>query len=320
MTLGVHLADKRLAKDAAVKIRAALIQSVDTKKVITGYLATKPEASDSIAKDRARARAWVMLNVKLDNEALKLALKRHYGNMYVTGVLSVYESFNKARKAAKNKILKYNEIHDELGRFSSDPADAYSEVSSRSKDLGSKVSQTNRQALEDYQGDGYRSINMEASMHKDSAARLGITFEERARSIEAKGTDTAKMMAVFDKTAVPLSNEVVLYRGMSSDSILPTYNVGEVITPQGWLSTTADSERTLQTFLDGSAHGFGMFTPADYLPEYRTRMNITVPAGVKVMPGKSNERELILSPSTQMQVTGNTMVEGVMTVDLRVLK
>lgn len=316
--IGIHQVDERIAKEASINIRKALIEGVDIKKIIMGYLATKPTASKSIAQDRARARSWVMLNVKLDPKALESALRLHYADMYVTGVLSAYEAFGNAVKKSKNKILKYNENHDELGRFSSDPADAYSDVSSRSKALGAKVSQTNMQALYDYQGDGYRQINMEASMHKDSASRLGITFEERARSLEAKGTDTAKMMAVFDKTAVPLTQETILYRGMSSDSILPAYNVGEVITPQGWLSTTADSERTLQTFLDGSAHGFGMFTPANYLPEYRTRMNITVPAGVKVMPGKDNERELILSPSTQMEVTGNRMVEGMMTVDLRV--
>jgi hypothetical protein len=103
MSLGVHLVDGRIASRAAVKIRAALLHSIDAKAIIAGYLHTHPTVSEFISQDRARARAWALHNVTIDNEALISALKKHYADMYVTGVASTYDAFGKqlrARKAA----------------------------------------------------------------------------------------------------------------------------------------------------------------------------------------------------------------------------
>ena len=111
MTLGVHQVDGRIAANAAIKIRAALKKSVDAKKVITDYALTHPIKSDNIAQDRARARAWAMHNVTLDQTALELALKKHYADMYVTGVVSTYEAFGKVqrkKKAQKNPPHNWN--------------------------------------------------------------------------------------------------------------------------------------------------------------------------------------------------------------------
>ena len=105
MTLGVHQVDGRIAANAAIKIRAALRKSVDARKVIADYLLTHPVKSDNPTQDRARARAWAQHNVTLDLTAFKSALRQHYAEMYVTGVLSAYEAFGKAQranKAAKN--------------------------------------------------------------------------------------------------------------------------------------------------------------------------------------------------------------------------
>ena len=109
MTLGVHQVDGRIAANAAIKIRAALAKSVDAKKVITDYAYTHPTVSEFISQDRARARAWAMHNVTLDHEALDLVLRKHYADMYVTGVVSTYEAFGKVqrnKKAQKNPPLK----------------------------------------------------------------------------------------------------------------------------------------------------------------------------------------------------------------------
>jgi hypothetical protein len=111
MTLGVHQVDGRIAANAAIKIRAALRKSVDAKKVILDYALTHPVKSDNPAQDRARARAWAMHNVTLDNTALELALKKHYADMYVTGVASAYEAFGKvqrSKKAQKNPPHNWN--------------------------------------------------------------------------------------------------------------------------------------------------------------------------------------------------------------------
>jgi hypothetical protein len=111
MTLGVHQVDGRIAANAAVKIRAALKQSIDAKKVITEYLHTHPTVSEFISQDRARARAWAMHNVDLDFVALEAALRQHYAEMYVTGVASTYEAWGKilrTRKAQKQPPHNWN--------------------------------------------------------------------------------------------------------------------------------------------------------------------------------------------------------------------
>jgi len=103
--LGVHQVDGRIAKGAAIKIRAALKKSVNAKKVINDYLHTHPTVSEFISQDRARARAWAIHNVTLDHSSLETALKKHYADMYVTGVASTYDAYGKAlrsRKAVKN--------------------------------------------------------------------------------------------------------------------------------------------------------------------------------------------------------------------------
>jgi len=111
MTLGVHQVDGRIAANAAVKIRAALRKSVDAKKVILDYALTHPVKSDNPAQDRARARAWAMHNVTLDQTALELVLRKHYANMYVLGMTSTYEAFGKMqrnKKARKNPPHNWN--------------------------------------------------------------------------------------------------------------------------------------------------------------------------------------------------------------------
>ena len=111
--LGVHQVDGRIAKGAAIKIRAALKQSVDAKKVITDYLHTHPITSEFISQDRARARAWAIHNVTLDHSALESALKQHYANMYVTGVASTYDAYGqalRARKAEKKPVSNWDSM------------------------------------------------------------------------------------------------------------------------------------------------------------------------------------------------------------------
>jgi len=99
--LGVHQVDGRIAQGAAIKIRAALQQSLDTKKIVIDYLHTHPTTSEFISQDRARARAWAMHNVTLDNDALKSALRQHYADMYVTGVASTYDAYGAALRSKK---------------------------------------------------------------------------------------------------------------------------------------------------------------------------------------------------------------------------
>ena len=111
--LGVHQVDGRIAKGAAIKIRAALKKSVDAKQVILDYLHTHPDVSEFISQDRARARAWAMHNVILDQSALESALRQHYADMYVTGIASTYDAYGKvlrSRKAVKNPPHNWDSV------------------------------------------------------------------------------------------------------------------------------------------------------------------------------------------------------------------
>jgi hypothetical protein len=111
--LGVHQVDGRIARGAAIKIRAALKKSVDAKQVIVDYLHTHPEVSEFISQDRARARAWAMHNVILDQSALESALRQHYADMYVTGIASTYDAYGKtlrSRKAAKTPPHNWDSV------------------------------------------------------------------------------------------------------------------------------------------------------------------------------------------------------------------
>jgi hypothetical protein len=94
-------ADARLAARNALKIRAALRQTFDPKRVYEQYLLTQPNQSDSAPQNNARARAWVMLNVRVNMEALKEVMIRVWAEGYVTGEAFADEQLRFARERNK---------------------------------------------------------------------------------------------------------------------------------------------------------------------------------------------------------------------------
>jgi hypothetical protein len=94
-------ADARLAAKNALKIRAALRQTFDPKRVYEQYLLTQPNQSDSAPQNNARARAWVMLNVRVNMEALKEVMLRVWAEGYVTGEAFADEQLALARERNK---------------------------------------------------------------------------------------------------------------------------------------------------------------------------------------------------------------------------
>jgi SPP1 gp7 family putative phage head morphogenesis protein len=101
MKWGPLKADGRMAAKSAVKIRAALAQTADFKRVFQWYEETQPNISDNRAQDRARARAWVMLNVRVNMTALVGVLERVYAEGWVTGEAAADEAVAQAREAKK---------------------------------------------------------------------------------------------------------------------------------------------------------------------------------------------------------------------------
>ncbi len=101
MIQGALDADGRIAAKNAVKIRAALHQVTDFKRIFDKYQETHPQPTDNVAKDRARARSWVILNVYLNDEALDKAVKRAWAEAYVLGQAAASEWIAKTREAQK---------------------------------------------------------------------------------------------------------------------------------------------------------------------------------------------------------------------------
>lgn len=110
MTWGALKADGRLAAKSAVKIRAALAQTADFKRVYADYLLTQPNISDNRAQDRARARAWVMLNIRVNMMAFMGVIERVYAEGWVTGQAAADEAIADAkekRKAAEEEAIDW---------------------------------------------------------------------------------------------------------------------------------------------------------------------------------------------------------------------
>lgn len=100
-------ADARLAVRNAVKIRAALRNSLNSDTIYEAYLATQPHATGNLAQDRVRARAWAMINVRLNLEAFKLILLRIWATGYLIGELAAGEVVE-AEMQTQNKSSMIN--------------------------------------------------------------------------------------------------------------------------------------------------------------------------------------------------------------------
>jgi len=92
MIEGALEADGRIAAKNAVKIRAALRELADFKQVFNAYQETHPVTTDNLARDRARARAWAIMNLtNLRTEALASVLWRTWAEAYVLGEVAAGE-------------------------------------------------------------------------------------------------------------------------------------------------------------------------------------------------------------------------------------
>jgi hypothetical protein len=100
-------ADARIAAKNALKVVAALRQTFDAKAVYQQYLTTQPAKSDNPAQDRARARAWAILNVNPNMQALNTVMQRLLAEGYVTGEAFADEQLQIARELQKADDTAY---------------------------------------------------------------------------------------------------------------------------------------------------------------------------------------------------------------------
>jgi SPP1 gp7 family putative phage head morphogenesis protein len=96
-----HELDGRISAKNALKIRAALRSSTKWERVFEAYKRTQPAVSKNPAQDRARARAWAMLSVPFDNDALIAALRRTWADGFALGIISADDAIRQARELKK---------------------------------------------------------------------------------------------------------------------------------------------------------------------------------------------------------------------------
>lgn len=101
-------ADARLAARNAVKIRAALRESVNSKTIYEAYQATQPQQTGNLAQARARARAWAIINVRVNMEAMKMILFRVWAAAFLLGEAAANEQIAEAQRRSNRKTA---EIH-----------------------------------------------------------------------------------------------------------------------------------------------------------------------------------------------------------------
>jgi hypothetical protein len=108
MIKGALEADGRLAAKNAVKIRAALHQVTDFKRVFNKYQETQPQPTDNTAQDRTRARSWLILNIYLNDEPLRQTVMRAWAEAYVLGQVAADEWIKKTKEANKADDIEVN--------------------------------------------------------------------------------------------------------------------------------------------------------------------------------------------------------------------
>lgn len=225
---GAHQVDGRIAAKNATKIRAALRQSVDGKQVYLSYQNTQPNVSDNVAQDRARARAWAIMNLRLNNEPVKKALIRLYAEAWVTGDAAAKEAIyeeqqiDKAVSSDLNKVTEYDESvvidwdlwnpGDEASALLLEPVDAFRELLQDSGTLITGLDRTGYELIGTALSDSIRlgySPSKAAKLIQDivgSPARaLTIAVTESSRVMNRSainryteaGLDRVKWMAVF---------------------------------------------------------------------------------------------------------------------------
>lgn len=101
MIEGALEADGRIAAKNATKIRAALMEMADYKKIFLQYQETQPISTKNKAQDNSRARAWAIMNVRLRTEALASTLWRTWAEAYVLGEAAADEWIKKTIQANK---------------------------------------------------------------------------------------------------------------------------------------------------------------------------------------------------------------------------
>jgi hypothetical protein len=191
-------ADARLAAKNALKIRAALRQTFDPKKVYEQYLLTQPNQSDSAAQNNARARAWVMLNVRVNMEALKEVMLRVWAEGYVTG-----EAFADEQLRIAREIKKADDTLTEVDWANWQPGDRAAALLLRPPKAFQQLLSSQGITFKDFSDTTVRDIGNAIG----EAIELGLPAERAAKRIMTHVASPARALSI----AITEQNRAISY-------------------------------------------------------------------------------------------------------------
>lgn len=193
-------ADARLAAKNALKILAALRQTFDAKAVYEQYLSTQPNKSNNPAQDRARARAWAIMNVQPNMQAMNTVMQRVLAEGYVTGEAFADEQLRLARE-----LKKADDTYVDWANWK--PGDRAAALLLRPPKAFQQLLQSQGIALKEMSETTTRDIGNAIA----DAVDLGMSAERSAKNIMRHVANPARALSI----AITEQNRAISYATVS---------------------------------------------------------------------------------------------------------
>ena len=178
-------ADARIAAKNALKIMAALRQTFDAKAVYEQYLSTQPNKSDNPAQDRARARAWAIINVTPNMQAMNTVMQRVLAEGYATGEIFAREQLFRAQE-----LKKSDDIYVDWANWK--PGDRAAALLLRPPAAFQRLLQSQGIALKEMSQTTVRDIGNAVA----DAVDLGMSAERSAKNIMRQVANPARALSI----------------------------------------------------------------------------------------------------------------------------
>jgi hypothetical protein len=178
-------ADARIAAKNALKIMAALRQTFDAKAVYEQYLSTQPNKSDKPTQDRARARAWAIMNVTPNMQALNTVMQRVLAEGYVTG-----QAFADEQMRIAEELKKADDAYTDWANWQ--PGDRAAALMLRPPDAFQRLLQSQGIALKEMSQTTVRDIGNAVA----DAIELGMSAERSAKNIMRQVANPARALSI----------------------------------------------------------------------------------------------------------------------------
>jgi hypothetical protein len=178
-------ADARIAAKNSLKIMAALRQTFDPKAVYEQYLSTQPNKSNNPAQDRARARAWAIMNVTPNMQALNTVMQRVLAEGYVTG-----EAFADDQIRMAQELKKADDIYTDWANWK--PGDRAAALLLRPPDAFQRLLQSQGIALKEMSQTTVRDIGNAVA----DAIDLGLSADRSAKNIMRQVANPARALSI----------------------------------------------------------------------------------------------------------------------------